>query len=258
MCELLAVSSKQTVTVNDYIREVVSHSTVHPHGWGMAIFYGSGVSLEKEPVPAYKSGYLKERLQHQIQVKNMMVHIRLATHGTTEYENCHPFVRRDHTDRAWTLMHNGTIFECSALEVYRQVQEGQTDSERILCHIVHEINLKTAQKGCELNARERFAVVDHVILEITPNNNKVNLILYDGEQFYVHTNMRNTLYMKRMGQTLFFATVPLDQSGWNPVPFMQLLAFRDGEQLYCGTKHQNEYFYDDEAMKMVFLEYAML
>ena len=231
---------------------------MHPHGWGMAIFYGSGVSLEKEPVPAYKSGYLKERLRHKLRCKNMMAHIRLATKGTTEYENCHPFVMRDNTERAWTLMHNGTIFDCPLLEQYRQTQEGHTDSERILCRIVHQINESTAKKGCELNDRERFDIVNNVILEITPNNNKVNLILFDGAQFYIHTNMRDTLYMKRWNGAVFFATVPPDDFGWEPVPFMQLLAFQDAELRYCGTKHQNEYIYDAEAMKLLFMEYASL
>lgn len=77
----------------------------------MAFFYGNAVSLEKQPEATYKSIYLKQRLRVNIEVDKMIAHIRLATRGSMEYENTHPFVQRDNSDRSWTLAHNGTIFE---------------------------------------------------------------------------------------------------------------------------------------------------
>lgn len=59
----------------------------------------------------------------------MIAHIRLATRGTMDYENTHPFVMRDNSDRTWTLAHNGTIFECEALNPFVSSQQGQTARE---------------------------------------------------------------------------------------------------------------------------------
>lgn len=84
MCELFGVSSAQKIEVTDLLKEFFSHSVKHPNGRVMATFYGNAVSLEKEPIQAIKSAYLKERLQQNIQVQNMIAHIRLATRGVME------------------------------------------------------------------------------------------------------------------------------------------------------------------------------
>ena len=110
MCEIFAVSSEQEVKLNALLSEFFSHGAKHPNGWGLAVFYGNAVSLEKEPVEAGKSAYLKERLSHQILACNALAHIRQATVGQMEYANSHPFILRDGFNRAWTLAHNGTIF----------------------------------------------------------------------------------------------------------------------------------------------------
>ncbi len=89
MCELFAISGKTPIPVNHYLKELVSHSPEHPNGWGMAVFYGNAVSLEKEPIPAYRSRYLKERLSHPFEAQNMFAHIRLATKGEMAYANTH-------------------------------------------------------------------------------------------------------------------------------------------------------------------------
>jgi len=93
------------------LKEFYSHSVCHPHGSGIGHrFMKNSASIEKEPVEAAGSAYLKERLRHKITVRAMIAHIRLATVGTLEYENSHPFVMRDNFGRTWTLAHNGTTF----------------------------------------------------------------------------------------------------------------------------------------------------
>lgn len=239
MCELFGVSSSRKIQVDPFLRVLMSHSVDHPHGWGMAIFYGNAVNVEKEPKPAWDSDYVRTRLAHPVYARNMIAHIRLATRGNMVFENCHPFVSRDNTGRAWTLAHNGTIFESALLDGYREVQEGHTDSERILCHIIREMNL-----AGQTDREQRFRILNQVVLDIAEHN-KVNLMVFDGETLYVHTNMRGTLYRsEREGATLF-ATVPLDGESWEPVPMMQLLAYRDGKLVASGTKHSFEYFKPD-------------
>lgn len=257
MCELFGVSSVEKVPVGELLREFFSHSPRHPNGWGMAMFYGDSVSIEKEPVCASRSRYLRARLRHGVEARNMIAHIRLATRGHTDFENCHPFVKRDNAHRAWTLAHNGTIFDCPALEGYVHTQEGRTDSERILCHIIALVDQRQSALGRPLTAEERFQLVDGAVCQVSPHN-KLNLLIYDGEQFYVHTNYANSLYVKRTGGTAIFSTVPLDRGKWEPVPFTTLLAYRDGNEIFRGTNHGYEYKDDPKDTHLLFMDYSEL
>lgn len=188
MCELFGVDSAKKIPLNELLREFFSDGTEHPHGWGMAFFYGNAVSLEKQPQSAVTSNYLKQRLRAKIETDKMIAHIRLATRGTMDYENTHPFVMRDNYDRTWTLAHNGTIFESEVLEPFVATEDGDTDSERILCYIIDQVNAAQDEKGAALTKEERFALLNRIILEIAPEN-KLNLLIFDGEIMYIHTKL---------------------------------------------------------------------
>ena len=105
MCELFGVTSQGRIVLNELLLEFFSHGVEHPNGWGMAFFYGNAVSLEKQPEASHKSVYLKQRLQFKVEADKMIAHIRLATRGNLNYENTHPFVMRDNSNRTWTLAH---------------------------------------------------------------------------------------------------------------------------------------------------------
>ena len=256
MCELFGVSSKRKLELNEPLLEFFSHGIDHPNGWGMAFFYENAVSLEKQPEASHKSTYLKHRLQSRIEADHMIAHIRLATRGNLSYDNCHPFVMRDNSGRTWTLAHNGTIFDCDPLNPFVYRQQGQTDSERILLYTVSRMN-EALEKNRELSARERFAVVDEVLCEITPEN-KVNLLLFDGELMYAHTNYKNSLHSCRKGEAVMISTKPLDRDVWENVPMNTLVAYQDGKQVCRGTDHGNEFFDSEEKMRLLFLDFANL
>ena len=300
MCELFGVSSIRTIHLNGLLEEFFSHGREHPHGWGMAFFNAYGVALEKEPSPSFKSLYLKHRLTVPIDTAAFIAHIRLATKGSLEYQNTHPFVRKDKTGRTWTLAHNGTIFDCDILNKYVRSQSGSTDSERILMYIVDRINAAISKKidktiditldqtidetlndksnktaslqhgsnappstkdatceSSELTAGERFAVVDSVIHEITPEN-KVNLLLYDGELLYAHTNYKDSLHYSQRDGGVILSTRPLSTLRWSKVPMNTLLAFKEGRVEYTGVPHKNEFFDSEEKMRLLFIDYSSL
>ena len=240
MCEIFAVSSEKEVELNALLKEFFSHGSKHPNGWGLAVFYGNAVSLEKEPVESNKSSYLKDRLAHKIMACNALAHIRLATVGKMEYANSHPFILRDNFNRAWTLAHNGTIFHGEKTDAYAAQQEGSTDSERILYYFVDQINQKQSALHRELTTQERFALLDELVCRLVPEN-KLNLTIYDGDLLYVHSNYANSLFMKEKDGAAYFATVPLDDGEWKPLPFMTLLAYHYGRRLFTGTCHGFEY-----------------
>lgn len=257
MCELLGVSSARRIPVNELLREFFTHSDRHPNGWGLAIFYENAVSLEKEPVQASRSSYLRERLSHKLEAASMLAHIRFATIGNMEYGNCHPFVKRDDSGRSWTLIHNGTIFDYPKLSPYQYQQEGSTDSERILYYLVDQINERQAELQRPLEKWERFDLLDELIRDMAKGN-KLNLILYDGELMYVHTNYANSLYVREGGDTAVFATVPFRTGVWKPLPFTALCAYENGLRICQGTPHGQEYKDNDKDMKYIFAAYAGL
>jgi glutamine amidotransferase len=257
MCELFGLTGPDEIAVNEYLKSFAGHSTAHPNGWGIAVFNQNEVNIEKEPEAAYRSHYLKARLRSPVRARNMMAHIRFATRGQIEYENCHPFLRRDQSGRSWTFMHNGTIFDCPLLDKYIHSQCGQTDSERILLYLIDQVNAETAKKRRALTDNERFTVIDRAVQDITAHN-KVNFLLYDGSLFYVHENLKDSLFIRRLGRSLLFATAPLDSKKWEPVELCRLRAYRDCTCVLTGTPHHNEYINNPEDMRLLFLDYALL
>ena len=257
MCELFGISAREPVRANDWLQTFYSHSDEHPDGWGLAVFRKGSVTMEKEPVKASESRYLKQRLSRNIEGKELFAHIRKATIGQIEYANCHPFIWDDETGRTWTLIHNGTLFDASLVQPYRSRQEGSTDSERALLYILDSIDRRTEEQGRELDADERFRLVDELVMKLAPKN-KLNFMLHDGEQMYIHTNCRETLFYMREGSTILVATRPLSRKNWQQFPMCRLLAFRDGRQTAAGTMHGYEYVENEHDLISLYAAFAEL
>lgn len=257
MCELFGINSEENIQINDYLKEFFSHSHAHPHGWGMACMNENMVQVEKEPMQASKSNYLKERLSVPFQAKNAFAHIRYATIGNVEYRNCHPYTKKDKSGRWWTLIHNGTIFDYAPLNKYVSIQNGDTDSERILLYLVELVDQEERRLQRPLDAKERFWLLDSVIATMAEGN-KLNLMLYDGELFYVHTNYQDSLYELEKENQFLFSTSPLSQEAWHPVTFTTLLAYQNGKRVLTGTNHGKEYKDSEENMKFLYSIFSNL
>ena len=257
MCELLGFTSRTKIKMNGLLETFFSHSEKHPDGWGLALLDEDPYSVEKEPQKALDSLYLKNKLKDNIETSLCIAHIRKATMGDVIDGNTHPFSRNDDSGRKWVLAHNGTIFESEQLAPYQYVQEGATDSERILLYLVDEINKRTGELNRLLSGDERIGIVENVIHTIVPGN-KVDLMIYDGDLLYIHKNEEGTLYEKTSEGSILFATVPLDQEGWHEFPQNRLMVYRDGKPVYAGTRHNNTYVVDKEKMKLLYLAYSGL
>lgn len=257
MCELFGFSSEKGLAINDYLKEFYSHSAQHPHGWGLVCLEGNEAFIEKEPLQATKSRYLRERLTVPIENKNVFAHIRYATVGNVDYQNCHPYTRKDLKGRRWTLVHNGTIFDYWQLDKYFKLQDGDTDSERILMYIVDSVNNKIREIGREPKSKERFALLDEIISDMAKGN-KLNMLLYDGEYTYVHTNYKNSLYYLEKEDSVLFSTQPLSKEEWKAVPFTTLLGYRNGKMIFTGTDHGNEYLDNEENTRFLYQTFSNL
>ena len=257
MCEVFGLSGKGLRQINEELREFYSHSDCHPNGWGLAVLEHGMYNWEKEPVCANKSRYLKERLSEPILARTAMAHIRYATIGNEEWRNCHPFCGKDRSGQQWILEHNGTIFDYPPMDRYVNVQKGETDSERILLYFIDSINRRMDEQAGVLSEEERFAILDGLVQDIAPGN-KLNLVFSDGKWLYVHTNCAGTLYIRREEDFVMFSTQPLSQGEWQPLPFMQLLAFEEGRLCAEGKKHSGEYREDRRSVEQLYLAYSGL
>ncbi len=258
MCELFGFSSRKKRRRNDLLREFYSHAQAHPHGWGLARFPDGGApSVEKEPVCATCSASLRRLLADPVEERSLIAHIRLATVGHIEYKNCHPFTSMDNCGRIWTLAHNGTIFSSTALNDYMGIQYGDTDSERVLLHLVDRINVAQNRRRHALDEAERFDLLSAAIAELAKGN-KLNLLMCDGEVMYAHCNFRDTLHVWRDVDAVTFSTRPLSTGTWEPVPFTSLVAVKDGEIVRTSPPHGNEYIYNPEDYRLVYMNFARL
>lgn len=251
MCEIFGACTGKSCFYNEYLKEFYSHSKEHPHGWGLACINSGEVMLEKEPVQASRSNYLKERLSVPVEAGAVLAHIRYATIGNVEYKNCHPFCRKDNRGRNWTMVHNGTIFEYKPLEEMIHRQHGDTDSERILMYLVESVSQEETSRPGGLRETERFRLVESLISDMAKGN-KLNFILFDGEYMYVHTNYKDSLYYLQKEEEILVATSPLGREKWEKVPMMTLLVYKEGELVYEGESHGQEYVDSEENMKFLY------
>lgn len=257
MCELFGASSNRQTDCTGLLQEFYSHGTSNPHGWGIAMFRGNEFYLNKEPTPSVSSSGLKNLLSSPIEAQLLLAHIRLATKGSIEYLNTHPFLQEDRSGRTWILIHNGTIFECDELEPYVKRQEGNTDSERLLLYLIDQLDEESRKLGRALQEEDRIRVVEEVLKTVTPGN-KVNLLLTDGTMLYVHSNYRASLYQRNDGDTVWISTFPLDENEWEELPLNTLRVFRGNTLRHQGADHGNEYFDSEEKMKLLYLDFANL
>lgn len=249
MCEIFGFSSSSEEEINDYLKAFYKHCEEHPHGWGLAIL-DDDFKVFKEPVKARNSVMLGNILLNPIICKNALAHIRFATIGELNFYNCHPFVKKDDNGRRWTLIHNGTIFDSQALCKYSTIEEGETDSERILLAIIDHINEEELIKGDPLSLKERFSVVSNLIKDLS-HINKLNLIISDGEQMFVHTNVKDHLHYLKTNDGIFFSTQALDNKEWNEFPLNKTISYINGDLLYESDAHSNEYIVTEEQIRFI-------
>lgn len=251
MCELFCFNSKEPHKLNECLQCFYKHSEEHPNGWGLANLDSKNLKIDKEPVKASSSEHLKEILSNPIISKNVFAHIRLATIGEIIPLNCHPFHKIDKNKRSWILIHNGTIFDYPKLDEYKNKELGDTDSERILLYIIDKINKFEEEKGSLSTIKERFNLLYETIKDLSKNN-KLNIMIYDGDLTYIHTNMKNGLYYIKSNEGFTIASTPITENNdWNTVEYNKLYGLIDGNIIFKSEKHENEYIETEEEERLV-------
>lgn len=256
MCEIFCFNSDTPKQINSCLKCFYNHSEEHPHGWGLATMQSDEFVIDKEPIKATCSEHLKNILSNPVIGKNVFAHIRLATVGEIISPNCHPFIELDDNNRSWMLIHNGTIFDYPKLDEYKERELGGTDSERILLYIIDKVNDFEKEKGRLSTIKERFNLLTEIVTDLSKNN-KLNLMIYDGDLTYIHSNMKNSLYYLKNEDGFLVASTPVnDDEGWKQVELNKLFGLIDGNIIFESEEHENEFIQTEEHEKLIqeFLE----
>jgi glutamine amidotransferase len=157
----------------------------HADGWGIAFFEGRGARLFVDSTAAADSPVAELICRYPIKSRNVISHIRKATVGAVNLENCHPFVR-ELWGRYWVFAHNGDLKDY-APRLHGQFRPvGSTDSEQAFCWLMQEL----------AKAHATVPPVDELtrtLRELVPQvarHGTFNFLLSNGEALWAHASTK--------------------------------------------------------------------
>jgi predicted glutamine amidotransferase len=160
MCRLLGLNAgRHPVSASFWLidapdsLEVQSHRNVD--GSGIGFFDSSGAPVvDKEPEPAFADEEFRREAKRARSV-TFVAHVRYATAGNRTLANTHPF-----TMGGRIMAHNGGLGELRRLEEqlgrYRELVQGDTDSERYFALITQQIDAHGGDVGAGFAAAARW------------------------------------------------------------------------------------------------------
>ncbi|HCY61320.1 MAG TPA: class II glutamine amidotransferase [Oxalobacteraceae bacterium] len=189
MCQLLGMNCN---VPTDIVFSFTGFATrggrtdAHKDGWGIAFFEGAGVRHFVDYEAAIASPIAELIKRYPIKSKNVIAHIRKATHGQVALENCHPFVR-ELWGRYWVFAHNGDLkdFTPTLDGAFRPV--GNTDSEWAFCYILQQLRRRFG------DAAPPLASIDAALRELTgeiAGYGTFNMMLSNGSALFAHCSTR--------------------------------------------------------------------
>lgn len=121
-----------------------------------------------------------------------------------------------------------------------------------------------SEKGAALTEEERCRIIDQLVITASPEN-KLNLLIYDGDLIYAHCNYRGSLHQRFTEDGVCFSTKPLSLGKWQEVPFIQLLliwlaskkdhVFTRKAQAQAVQNFKNAAHYDLKTVKIAMAEH---
>ncbi len=188
MCQLLGMNcntpTDATFSFTGFSRRG-GQTDHHGDGWGIAFFEGRGVRLFIDRESACDSPVAALIAHYPIKSRNVISHIRKATHGTVALENSHPFVR-ELWGRYWVFAHNGDLKDF-APRLHASFQPvGDTDSERAFCWLMQELAKSHADVP---SVPELTLTLRELVPQISPHGT-FNFLLSNGEALWAHATTK--------------------------------------------------------------------
>lgn len=261
MCELFAMSASVPHTVR-YELDLFAQEGGEKHrnrdGWGIFFAQERDGYLFREPDPAASSELSRMVVRNERPCKHLIAHVRRASAGKPALANTHPFDRVVDGKRN-VFAHNGDLPGIEDREDARQWlahRIGDTDSE--LAFLMLLDRLETAgspDPAARLDVFARFASEMRTL-------GSSNFLFFDGEHLFVHADRRRFetedglteprepgLNIRTFGDSHrghawetagakieeiagplhLFASVPLDEEGWEPLARGTAMVLKDGE-----------------------------
>ena len=257
MCELFAMSSKVETSVSFSLHEFSKHggkTDIHSDGWGLATYQDKIAEVYREPEPAAFSQQLKFIQAHPYKTRCAISHIRRATVGEKALRNTQPFVRHIY-GQSHVFAHNGELTGIENKAILNDCSlEGETDSERAFCYLIS--SLKPLWLAGTPLLDDRVRLITNTFRELA-GLGIANFLYSDGDYLFAFANKRKqksgrieapgmyfrsctcscdreTLRCSGVGiscepqQITLFASVPLTDESWQPLPPCQLIVVKNG------------------------------
>lgn len=231
MCEVYGFCGSIPTKLNKYTDEFWLHSRVHQDGFGFYLADKNELYVN----PCSAMNYIGKLNKKNFTSKLALCHIRFKTHGPASRLNCHPFIANDIHGIRWSLIHNGYIDDTPPISALGTLQNGDTDSERILLCIVESVN--SFYEHTWIDDNDEFMYGLYIQIEATLNElaslGKTNLIFTDSltNNMYVYMNHTNTLFMLKTDSGVHISTTRLTNEPWVPVEPYKLHIFNNGSRV---------------------------
>ncbi|MDN4591311.1 class II glutamine amidotransferase [Xenophilus aerolatus] len=155
----------------------------HADGWGIAFFEDRGLRHFVDHLPACESPVAELIRRYPIKSRNVIAHIRKATQGEVNLQNCHPFVR-ELWGRYWVFAHNGDLktFRPRLHGNFHPV--GNTDSEHAFCWIMQEL----AKSHAGVPTVEELTLTLRELAPQLARHGTFNFMLSNGQALWAHAS----------------------------------------------------------------------
>ena len=264
MCELFAMSSRTPSAVSYSLPAFAqrgSYIRKNREGWGIAYAQDQDVFLIKEAKPATDSPWVRFAAEQHLESHTVIAHVRHATVGDPVLQNTHPF-RYVAQGKVHVFAHNGTLTGLKARYPKKNLRYrpiGETDSEHAFCLMLEKLDQLENDSDAGLRQEKIAEFADEMTKFGT-----FNFLYYDTSALYVHAHRRvyeendqfteakpPGLQIKNCrlcaagpeitcdgldiqhasNRTILIASVPLDKTGWEPLPEGVLLVLKNGEEV---------------------------
>lgn len=262
MCELFGVSSSKPVHLRYSLHAFAEHGgLLHPNksGWGIAYHQGRDALVIREPEPASDSPVVRFIESAPIATTCAIAHVRYATAGAPALANTHPFIR-ELGGQAHVFAHNGSLPDIRdkvSLQTDRFRPIGETDSEYAFCILLERLAPLWAKTAGRPSLEHHLDIFGETSSELAALG-CANFLYSDGDVLFLHAHLRvwdqgdgtfsaprapglsvatlEDLMVKGLKvkvpedrtQVAFIASVPLTETGWEPLPEGTVLAVQSG------------------------------
>ena len=194
MCQLLGMNSRLpaslTLSFTGFSQRggCTDH---HADGWGIAFFEsdgsdpGRGVRYFVDKEGAATSPIAQMLRNYPIKSHNVVAHVRKATVGAVNLENCHPFVR-ELWGRYWVFAHNGDLKDYAPALHGNFHPVGSTDSELAFCWLLQEL----AKSHAGVPSVDELTLTLAELVPQIARHGSFNFLLSNGQALWAHASTK--------------------------------------------------------------------